>query len=65
MPDPPLSGLSGTVVHDEIVPACAPWATHRRCSQEQHWPWSGADLLGHLAVGVLQQLAGRRGVLQL
>ena len=28
MTDPHLSGLSGTVVHDEIVPACAPWAHH-------------------------------------
>ena len=26
--DPDLSGLSGTVVHDEIVPARAPWLHH-------------------------------------
>jgi len=26
--DPHLSGLSGTVVHDAIVPARAPWLHH-------------------------------------
>ena len=26
--DPALSGLSGSIVYDEIVPACAPWLHH-------------------------------------
>ncbi|WP_206065630.1 urea amidolyase associated protein UAAP2 [Novosphingobium sp. ERW19] len=28
MTDPHLSGLSGTIIHDEIVPARAPWLHH-------------------------------------
>lgn len=28
MTDPHLSGLSGTIVHDEVVPARAPWLHH-------------------------------------
>ncbi|MFN4222980.1 MAG: DUF1989 domain-containing protein, partial [Novosphingobium meiothermophilum] len=28
MSDPHLSGLSGMIVHDEIVPARAPWLHH-------------------------------------
>lgn len=28
MTDPHLSGLSGSIVHDEVVPARAPWAHH-------------------------------------
>ena len=26
--DPALSGLTGTIIHDEIVPARAPWLHH-------------------------------------
>ncbi|MCX7283426.1 MAG: DUF1989 domain-containing protein, partial [Novosphingobium sp.] len=28
MSDPHLSGLSATIVHDEVVPARAPWLHH-------------------------------------
>jgi uncharacterized protein len=31
--DPALSGLSGAIIHDEIVPARAPWLHHVRCGE--------------------------------
>ena len=31
--DPHIAGLSGTVIHDEIVPARAPWLHHVAAGQ--------------------------------
>jgi urea carboxylase-associated protein 1 len=47
--DPDLSGLSGTVVHDEIVPARAPWLHHVAAGQTLRI----VDLEGNQAVDFL------------
>lgn len=47
--DPYLSGLSGTVVHDEIVPARAPWLHHVLAGQTLRI----VDLEGNQAVDFL------------
>jgi len=47
--DPPLSGLSGTVVHDAIVPARAPWLHHVAAGQTLRI----VDLEGNQAVDFL------------
>lgn len=47
--DPGLSGLSGTVVHDEIVPARAPWLHHVSAGQTLRI----VDLEGNQAVDFL------------
>lgn len=47
--DPHLSGLSGTVVHDEIVPARAPWLHHIAAGQTLRI----VDLEGNQAVDFL------------
>jgi len=47
--DPHLSGLSGTVVHDAIVPARAPWLHHVAASQTLRI----VDLEGNQAVDFL------------
>ena len=31
--DPALSGLTGSIIHDEIVPARAPWLHHVRAGE--------------------------------
>ncbi|MCB5425197.1 urea carboxylase-associated family protein [Altererythrobacter sp. CC-YST694] len=47
--DPDLAGLSGTVVHDEIVPARAPWLHHVAAGQTLRI----VDLEGNQAVDFL------------
>ncbi|MCW4462946.1 urea carboxylase-associated family protein [Sphingomonas sp. BT-65] len=47
--DPHLSGLSGTIVHDEIVPARAPWLHHIAAGQTLRI----VDLEGNQAVDFL------------
>ncbi|MDF0544255.1 urea carboxylase-associated family protein [Sphingobium sp. H39-3-25] len=47
--DPHISGLSGTVVHDEIVPARAPWLHHIAAGQTLRI----VDLEGNQAVDFL------------
>ncbi|BAV65607.1 urea amidolyase associated protein UAAP2 [Sphingobium cloacae] len=48
-PDPHLSGLSGTVVHDAVVPARAPWLHHVAAGQTLRI----VDLEGNQAVDFL------------
>jgi len=52
--DPHLSGLSGSVVHDEIVPARAPWLHHVHAGQTLRI----VDLEGNQAVDFLLYAAG-------
>ena len=47
--DPHLSGLSGTVVHDAVVPARAPWLHHVAAGQTLRI----VDLEGNQAVDFL------------
>ena len=47
--DPHISGLSGTVLHDEIVPARAPWLHHVDAGQTLRI----VDLEGNQAVDFL------------
>jgi urea carboxylase-associated protein 1 len=48
-PDPDLAGLAGTVVHDEVVPARAPWLHHVAAGQTLRI----VDLEGNQAVDFL------------
>lgn len=52
--DPALSGLTGTIIHDEIVPARAPWLHHVRKGEVLRI----VDLEGNQAVDFLIYAAG-------